>query len=80
MITQKITKWGNSLGIRLPQPILQQFGWQEGEQITISVKDEQIILSLTRPKYTLEELLKDAHANNQHPEVDWGEAQGEEAW
>jgi len=80
MITQKITKWGNSLGIRLPRTIVQQFGWQEGEKITITVKDEELILSLARPKYTLEELLKDAQPENQHSEIDWGDAQGEEVW
>ncbi|MEB3174074.1 MAG: AbrB/MazE/SpoVT family DNA-binding domain-containing protein [Cyanobacteriota bacterium] len=80
MITQKIAKWGNSLGIRLPQPIIQQFGWKEGEQIAITVKDQQIILSPARPRYSLEELLQEARPDSQHPEADWGEAQGEEAW
>lgn len=80
MITQKISKWGNSLGIRLPQPIVQQFGWKEGENLTITVKDEQVILSLARPKYSLAELLSSAKPENQHAEVDWGSAQGEESW
>lgn len=80
MITQKISKWGNSLGIRLPQSIIQQFGWQEGEQVVISTKDHQIILSQARPKYSLADLLKDADPANQHSELDWGEARGEEIW
>ncbi|MBE9204623.1 AbrB/MazE/SpoVT family DNA-binding domain-containing protein [Synechocystis salina LEGE 06099] len=80
MITQKITKWGNSLGIRLPQPIVQQSGWKEGAKIVITVKDEQVILSLARPKYSLAELLDGAQPENQHAEVDWGSAQGEESW
>ncbi|MBD2652731.1 MULTISPECIES: AbrB/MazE/SpoVT family DNA-binding domain-containing protein [Synechocystis] len=80
MITQRITKWGNSLGIRLPQSIVQQFGWKEGEQVAITAKDEQVILSLARPKYSLAELLDGAQPENQHAEVDWGNAQGEESW
>jgi len=80
MVTQKLTKWGNSLGIRLPQPILQQSGWQEGEQVAIIVQDNQIVLTLARPKYTLAELLKDAQPQTQHTEIDWGDAQGTEAW
>lgn len=80
MITQKITKWGNSLGIRLPQAIIQQFGWKEGEQIMITAKDDQLILSIARPKYELAELLSGVNSDSQHPEVDWGNAEGEEAW
>lgn len=80
VVTQKITKWGNSLGIRLPQPIIQQFGWKEGEQIEITAKDGQVILSLARPKYDLVELLRGATAESQHPEVNWGSTEGEEAW
>ncbi|MBV5262071.1 AbrB/MazE/SpoVT family DNA-binding domain-containing protein [Synechococcus moorigangaii CMS01] len=80
MITQKITKWGNSFGIRLPQSMLQQCGWQEGEQVTISMENNQIILSLARPKYSLAELLKEAKPEAQHSEVDWGEVEGEESW
>lgn len=80
MITQKITKWGNSLGIRLPQSMLQQFGWQEGEKVAIAMENNQIILTLARPKYSLTELLKDAQPEAQHTELDWGEAQGQETW
>jgi antitoxin MazE len=80
MITQKITKWGNSLGIRLPQPIVQQSGWKEGEQLAITVKDEQIILSLARPKYSLAELPGSAKPENQHAEIDWRSGQGEKSW
>ncbi|ELR99665.1 AbrB/MazE/SpoVT family DNA-binding domain-containing protein [Gloeocapsa sp. PCC 73106] len=33
MTTQKLTKWGNSLGIRLPQEIIKQLGWKEGQDL-----------------------------------------------
>ncbi|MBF2055651.1 MAG: AbrB/MazE/SpoVT family DNA-binding domain-containing protein [Cyanobacterium sp. T60_A2020_053] len=80
MITQKITKWGNSLGIRIPQAITQQIKLTEGALLNISIEDNKIILTPTKPKYTLEELLKNSTAEMQHDELDWGEPVGEENW
>jgi antitoxin MazE len=80
MITQKVSLWGNSLGVRLPQAIIQQVGWKEGALVTISIEDNRIILSPAKPKYTLDELLKNATPEMQHDEVDFGEPIGEEIW
>jgi antitoxin MazE len=80
MVTQKIAQWGNSLGVRLPQAIAQQIGLKAGTVITISTEGDKIVLSLAKPKYTLQELLKDVKPEQQHDEIDWGEPQGEEVW
>jgi antitoxin MazE len=80
MVTQKISIWGNSLGIRLPQTIIQQMGLKQGDLVAISTEGNKIILSPARPKYTLNELLKDVTPDTQHDEVDWGEPAGEETW
>ncbi|MBD2166518.1 AbrB/MazE/SpoVT family DNA-binding domain-containing protein [Calothrix membranacea FACHB-236] len=80
MVTQKISIWGNSLGIRLPQTIIQQMGLKQGDLVAISTEGNKIILSPARPKYTLNELLKDVTPDSQHDEVDWGKAEGEETW
>ena len=78
MIKQKLTMWGNSLGIRLPKAITEQVNLQEGVTVSISTEGDKIILSPTKPKYTLDELLKDVIPEKQHDELDWGEAMGEE--
>ena len=80
MIIQKVCMWGNSLGVRLPQAITKQIKLEEGELINISVQDNKIILSPTKPKYNLEELLSNANPETQHDELDWGESVGEETW
>jgi antitoxin MazE len=80
MITQKVSMWGNSLGIRLPQAIIQQVDLHEGALVNISTDHNKIILTPARPKYTLDELLKDVTPQMQHDEFDWGEAVGEENW
>ena len=80
MTTQKLTSWGNSLGVRLPQVLAQQVGFTEGVLISISVEDDKIILSPSKPKYSLDELLANATPDMQHDEIDWGEPTGEEIW
>lgn len=80
MITQKLSMWGNSLGIRLPQAIIQQMGLKQGDLVAISTEGNKIVLSPTRPKYTLDELLQDVTPERQHDEVDWGDPVGEESW
>ena len=80
MITQKVSTWGNSLGIRLPQAITLQLGLQEGTLLTLTVKDNQIILAPAKPQYSLNELLQEAKPEQQHNEFDWGEPTGDENW
>jgi antitoxin MazE len=80
MITQKVSLWGNSLGIRLPQTITQQMGLKQGDLVAISTEGNKIILSPARPKYTLDQLLQDVTPDMQHDEMDWGETVGEESW
>jgi antitoxin MazE len=80
MATQKIALWGNSLGVRIPQSIVQQTGLKAGSVLSISTEGDKIVLSPTKPKYTLKELLKGATPEQQHEEVDWGEPQGDEFW
>lgn len=80
MVTQKVSLWGNSLGIRLPQAIVQQMGLKQGDLLTISTEGNQIVLSPTKPRYTLDELLQQVTPDQQHDEVDWGEPTGAESW
>ncbi|MBW4602364.1 MAG: AbrB/MazE/SpoVT family DNA-binding domain-containing protein [Calothrix sp. FI2-JRJ7] len=52
MITQKVSLWGNSLEIKLPQSIIQQMGLKQGDLVGISTEENKIILSPARPRYT----------------------------
>ena len=79
-IKQKISTWGNSLGIRLPQVLIGQTNLQEGDEVVVTVDNGKIVLTPTKPSYTLEELLAGATADRQHEEIDWGESVGEEIW
>ncbi|WP_330203434.1 AbrB/MazE/SpoVT family DNA-binding domain-containing protein [Cyanobacterium sp. DS4] len=75
-----ISKWGNSLAVRIPKAIASQLQLTEGSEISIDVVEKNIIIKPThqRKKYTLEELLEGMTPEKQHNEVDWGEPVGEE--
>lgn len=53
----KISKWGNSLGLRLPKNITDQLNLTEGSQVSISKNDQQIIIEPIVRDLTMEELL-----------------------
>ncbi|MFX4303616.1 AbrB/MazE/SpoVT family DNA-binding domain-containing protein [Alicyclobacillus tolerans] len=73
-----VTKWGNSLGIRIPAPIAEQAHLQEGTFVELKMDGENIIIH--RKAYTLEELISQITPENQHEAVDMGEAEGNEVW
>ena len=37
-------KTGNSLRVTLPRPIVEGFGWEEGDEIILSVTEGEVIL------------------------------------
>ncbi len=79
--TQVVTKWGNSLGVRIPSGLAKQIELTEGMQVGISVVDGRLVIQPEyRKKYTLDELLDGMTAENCHSEVDLGEPVGNESW
>ena len=60
--TKKVTKWGNSKGILLPQTVLDNLDVSDGSEVEFIFEDGKIILrnkanQLDIPNYDLEELL-----------------------
>ena len=53
-----ISKWGNSLAIRIPQAIAEQASLNEGDYVEMALdNDGAIVLRPTRRKYELSELV-----------------------
>ncbi len=76
-----ISKWGNSLAVRIPQGIARQAGLSEGDSIELNLDAEgSIVVRSTRRKYELAELVSGITPRNRHRETEWGEALGEESW
>jgi len=75
-----IAKWGNSLALRLPRNVAKDAKLQVGVPVELSVKDGSVVVTPVRKKFRLEDLLAQMTDEHRHPEVDWGEPQGEEVW
>lgn len=73
-----ISKWGNSLAIRLPKPFLEQTGMKEGGKIQLFVHGDRIVVS--KPGISLENLLKKVKSSTLHQETYTGKIVGKELW
>ena len=56
----KVARWGNSLGLRIPQEGVDQLKLKEGESVNVRVKGDTITIrrAKTRKIWTEQELLK----------------------
>lgn len=75
---QTIVKWGNSLGLRIPQSIAEQIKLSEGSQVVLEVIDGNLVIRPKRTKYSLDALLEDITQENLHGETDTGRPIGNE--
>ena len=55
----RVSKWGNSLAIRLPKAAVESLRVHEGEAVDLAVEDDALIVRPARPSYTIEELVSD---------------------
>ncbi len=75
----KVTKWGNSLGLRLPRAVAQELGIDEEGQVEMEVLQGKLVIAPVRAReYSLEELLSGITPENCHAEMDWGGSTGAE--
>ena len=83
----KISRWGNSLAVRLPAEVVRDFGLREGQVVELTPNKPNIEIKTGRryvngiPVYTLEELVAEARRlgpENEPEMVDWGPDRGSE--
>ncbi len=77
----QLSKWGNSLAIRIPRTIAREARLEEGDRLSLELDAEgNIVLRSARRKYELHALVSRITARNRHRETDWGAPSGEESW
>jgi antitoxin MazE len=76
----RVTRWGNSLAVRIPKALAEQTRIEEGSEVELSVVDGMLTIRPRALIYRLDELLAQITPENRHDEVDWGEPRGKEAW
>ena len=76
-----VSKWGNSLAVRIPQAVAKEARIAEGDALAMTVEgDGSIVLRSARRRYELSELVARITPKNRHGETDWGPRAGRESW
>ena len=84
-----IQKWGNSQGVRIPKRLMESLGIHENDRVELVQSQDGITIkkATTVPHKTLEERLTAFYGKPVEEigrigseEVDWGKAEGREAW
>jgi antitoxin MazE len=74
----QVARWGNGLGVRIPKDIARAVGLVEGSRAEIAADEGRIVISVARPRYALEDLLRDMTPEAMHEAFDWGPDIGRE--
>ena len=74
----RLTKWGNSLAIRIPKVLIAHLGLASGGHMDMSIEDDSLVLS--RSQQNLRELVEQITPKNRHDLTDWGPPAGKEVW
>lgn len=79
----KISKWGNSLGLRLPKAAAETAGLTEGSEVDVVVEGRELRLrpTVALKPYRLEDLIAEMDRlgpENEPETVDWGPDRGSE--
>ena len=76
----RISKWGNSLAMRLPRALAEEAGLSDGSDVEITLQDGRIMIAPVGPEYQLDELVEGITSENRPTETDWGRPVGDEVW
>jgi len=74
----QIVKWGNSLAIRIPKPVAEQAGVEEGDAVIMEAARGRIQLRSEESVPTLRELVAQITPENRYDEIPSGRERGKE--
>jgi antitoxin MazE len=74
-----VQKWGNSLGIRIPNLIVREFSLKNGSIVNINDNGNEIIIKPVK-KSRLSEMLDKINDQNLHQEIETTGPVGKEIW
>ncbi|PIQ92429.1 MAG: AbrB/MazE/SpoVT family DNA-binding domain-containing protein [Parcubacteria group bacterium CG11_big_fil_rev_8_21_14_0_20_39_22] len=78
--TTRIQKWGNSLAVRLPRGLADSRNLQEGSEVSLSSKGQEIVMKSLANEETLKGMVSMISKDNLHKEFRWGDHKGKELW
>ena len=79
--TATVSKWGNAQAIRIPEAFCRQLGISIGDEVSIIIEEDRLVVRNSNQAYTLKARLKawDGEGSS-NKEYEWGEPVGREMW
>ncbi len=74
----RISKWGNSLGLRLPKALTAEIGVSEGQKVEIRAEGARLVVEPVRAPYTWAQMLENTTPEAMRDAWDWGDDVGRE--
>ena len=74
-----VKKWGNSLGIRIPNLIVRELSLKDGSCVDINDRGNEIVITPIQ-KNGLSEMLSKINDQNLHSEIETTGPVGKEVW
>ena len=82
--TMRVNKWGNSLGIRLPNDFVDLVQLKEKSLVELKMAGERLIITKVEekaPRKTIQQLFEQYPSDYiEDEEADWGNPAGGEVW
>lgn len=75
-----LSKWGNSLAVRIPAQIANEAGLHEGVSLRVEYAEGALHLCPVAEVPTLDEMVNEITDENRHEEIDFEASVGEESW
>jgi antitoxin MazE len=80
-VSTRVTRWGNSLAVRIPRAWARELHLDEGAEVELSITEGRLVITpAPSPAYSLAELVAGITPENRHEETDWGKPVGGEVW
>lgn len=79
----QISKWGNSLGFRIPRGIVDSMGIKAGDALELIPSEEGLLIKKAEKggkRYALADILDSFAPSTEYPEINFGGPKGEEVW
>ena len=71
-MTGKISRWGNSLGLRIPKTAAETLGLSDNDIVDIETRGQSIVIKPTKKQLTLEKIFENWDGST-YDSYDWGE-------